>query len=188
MPSPFPSQRQPRSAPSRASSSTPFRTKVMAKQELIIDGDRADLGFDAEEATNFKRLSGGDRTKLLTHLESTVAVFAELARRLDLPRPICRVRLEEFAQTERSPHPIGAALVEPAWGVRHVVDRMLALRAMLRAGVALIRDGELAFRMVKDPFGTGPFGLDRVGRGYEVRSALKDPGKPEVTLLVGESP
>ncbi len=98
------------------------------------------------------------------------------------------MKLDEFAQTERSSYPFVAALVEPAWGVRHVVDRMLALRAMLRAGLALIRDGELAFRMVKDTFGTGPFGLVRLGKRYEIRSTLNDAGKPEVTLDLGDSP
>ena len=48
-------------------------------------------------------------------------------------------------------------LVEPAWGVRHVVDRMLALRAMLRAAIALTRLGECAFRAVSDSYGAGAF-------------------------------
>jgi hypothetical protein len=34
--------------------------------------------------------------------------------------------------------------------------------------------------------GSGPFGLVRFEKGYEIRSALKDDGKPEVTLFVGE--
>ena len=79
-------------------------------------------------------------------------------------------------------------LVESAWGGRHMVDRMLALRAMLKAGLALIRAGEPAFRMVTDPFGAGPFGLERIGEGYLIRSALDDEGKPEVTLVVGDPP
>jgi hypothetical protein len=165
-----------------------IRTKVGAKQGPIADGDWADLGFSKEEAATLQRLTGGDRTALLAHLESTVAVFAELARRLDLPRPGCRAALDEFARAMRSSHPVVAALVESAWGVRHMVDRMLALRAMLRAGLALTRDGEPAFLMVADPFGTGPFGLVRLQNGYEIRSALKDEGKPEVTLFVGNSP
>jgi hypothetical protein len=165
-----------------------IRTKVSAKQGSIAAGDWADLGFSVEEAAPLRRLTGGDRTALLAYLESTIPVFAELARRLDLPRPGCRAALHDFAQAKRSSHSVVAALVESAWGVRHVVDRMLALRAMLRAGLALIRDGELAFRMVTDPFGTGPFGLVRLRKGYEIRSALKDNGKPEVTLVVGGPP
>ena len=42
---------------------------------------------------------------------------------------------------------------------------MKALRSMLRAGIALVRDGEPAFRAEADPFGVGPFGLNLRGRG-----------------------
>jgi hypothetical protein len=155
---------------------------------LIADDDWPDLGFDAEDAVTIKRLTGGDRKALLAHLETNGPVFAELARRLDLPRPNCRVALDEFALARRASHPLVAGIVESAWGVRHKVDRMLALRAMLRAGVALIRAGETAFRAVTDPFGTGPFELERMGKGYLIRSALHDEGTSEVTLVVGDPP
>jgi hypothetical protein len=165
-----------------------IRRNVMAKHGLIADGQWADLGFNAEEATTLKRLTGGDRTALLVHLESTGPAFAELARRLDLPRPGCRTALDEFAQAEQASHPVVAGIVEHAWGIRHVVDRMLALRAMLRAGIALVRAAEPGFRIVTDPFGTGPFGLEHIGNGFLVRSALKDSGRPEVTLVIGDPP
>ncbi len=112
--------------------------------------------------------------------------FAELARRLELPRPGCRAALDEFAEAERSTHPIAAGLVEHAWGVRHVVDRMRALRSMLHAGIALVREGEAAFRAESDPFGTGAFGLERRGKRSLIRSALNDKGKPELSLDIGD--
>ena len=58
---------------------------------------------------------------------------------------------------------------------------------MLRAGIVLVRDGEPAFRAVSDPFGTGPFGLERRGKGYLIRSAMNDEGKPEVSLAIGDA-
>jgi hypothetical protein len=82
------------------------------------------------------------------------------------------VALDEFAEAELSTHPIAVGLVENAWGVRHGVGRMRALRSMLHAGVVLIRDGEPAFRAESDPFGTTAFGLERRGRGYVIRSAF----------------
>ena len=118
----------------------------MATGPVIEGAEWADLGFDGDEAAALKRLTGGDRAKLLAHLEATGPAFAELARRLDLPRPGCRAALDEFAEAERSTHPVAVGLVESAWGVRHVVDRMRALRSMLHAGLVLIRDGEPAFR------------------------------------------
>jgi hypothetical protein len=57
---------------------------------------------------------------------------------------------------------------------------------MLRAGLALFRNGEPAYRAVADPFGSGPFGLERRGKGYLIRSAMKDERKPDVTLAVGD--
>ena len=64
---------------------------------------------------------------------------------------------------------------------------MNALRAMLRAGLALVRGGETAFRTIPDSFGSGPFGLERRVQGYLIRSALKDKGKPEFSLAIGEA-
>jgi hypothetical protein len=164
-----------------------LRAKLMAKGPVIEGEDWAEVGFDQEETAALERLTGGDRARLLAHLEATGPAFAELARRLDLPRPGCRKALDEFAQAERSAHPVAAMLVESAWGVRHMVDRMRALRSMLRAGRALVRDGESAYRAVADPFGAGPFRLERRGKGYLIRSAMKDEGKPDVTLAVGDA-
>jgi hypothetical protein len=163
-----------------------LRAKLGATGPVIDDAEWGDLGFDDKEAAALKRLTGGDRARLLAHLEATGPAFAELARRLDLPRPGCRAALDEFADAERSLHPVAASLVESAWGVRHVVDRMRALRAMLHAGLVLVRDGEPAFRAESDPFGAGPFGLERRGKGYLIRSALNDGGKPEVSLEIGD--
>jgi hypothetical protein len=164
-----------------------LRTKLMAMGPVVEGDEWAELGYDVADVATLKRLTGGDRAKLLTHLESTVSAFAELARRLDFPRPGCRAALDEFAKAERTIHPIAAGLVESAWGVRHVVDRMRALRSMLHAGVTLVREGEPAFRAESDPFGTGAFGLERRGKGYLIRSALNDAGKPEVSLEIGDA-
>jgi hypothetical protein len=160
---------------------------------LAVRGQRAALHSSlkspdcaTERVLALKRLTGGDRAKLLAHLDATRPGFAELARLLDLPPPGCRAALDEFAEAERSTQPIVVGLVEHAWGTRHMVDRMRALRAMLRAGAVLVRDGEPAFRAVIDPFGSGPFGLERRGKGYLIRSALNDTGKPEVSLEIGD--
>jgi len=161
-----------------------IRTDLAATGPVIGDDQWDGLNLK-EEAPALKRLTGGDRDRLLAHLDATGPAFAELARRLDLPRPGCRSSLDAFAEAERTTNPIVASLVEHAWGVRHVVDRMKALRAMLRAGLALVRDGEAAFLAVIDPFGTGPFGLERRGDGFRIRSALKDKEKPGVDLEIG---
>jgi hypothetical protein len=164
-----------------------LRSKLMTTGPMVEDAEWAELGFDEQDSAAFKQLTGGDRAKLLAHLDATVPAFVELARRVNLPRPGCRAALDDFAVAEHSTHPIAAGLVENAWGVRHMVDRMRALRAMLQAGVALIREGEPAFRAEPDVFGTGAFGLERRGKGYLIRSALRDEGKPEISLEIGDA-
>ena len=69
-----------------------------------------------------------------------------------------------------------------------MADRMRALRAMVRAGLVLVREGEPAFLRVPDPFGAGSFALEHNGKGYRIVSALSDQGKPDVTLAVGDLP
>ncbi len=164
-----------------------LRAKLLAVGPVIDGPEWGKIGFDGDEAVAMERLTGGDRSKLLSHLEATRSAFGELASRLDLPRPICRTALNEFAKAERSTHPIAAGLVEEAWGTRHVVDRMRALRTMLHASLVLIRDGDAAFRAEPDPFGPGGFGLERRGKGYLIRSAMIDEGKPEVSLEIGDT-
>ncbi len=164
-----------------------LRSKLGAIGPIIEDNQWSEIGFDAEDAATLKRLTGGDRARLLAHLGATGPAFDELARRLDLPRPDCRASLDQFAKTEQSSQPIVAGLVESAWGVRHVADRMLALRSMLRAGLVLVRDGEPAFLKIPDPYGTGAFALERRGKCTLIRSSLVDEGKPEVSLEVGEA-
>jgi len=164
-----------------------LRAKLATAGPVIGGPEWDDLGLDDEDAATLGRLTGGERDSLLAHLEATGPAFVELARRLDLPRPGCRAALDEFAEAERSIHPIAAGLVEASWGIRHVVDRMRALRAILRAGLILVRDGQGPFGAESDPFGAGAFGLERRGKGYQIRSALNDEGRPGVSLDIGDA-
>jgi hypothetical protein len=161
------------------------RAKLMAMRPLIDCDDWAELGYADEAAATLKRLTGGDRAALIAHYESTGHSFAELARLLDLPRSECRAALDAFAAAERSVHPVVAMLVDKAWWHRFTVDKMRALRVMLGAGMALMRGGEAAFERIADPHGTGPFGLERRGKGFVIRSALRDAERPEVSLAIG---
>lgn len=65
--------------------------------------------------------------------------------------------------------------------------RWQARHAMLKAAVAVRRDGEAALKDSKyaDPFGDGPFTYRKTDGGFELQSKLVD-GKP-ITLAVGKS-
>ncbi len=61
--------------------------------------------------------------------------------------------------------------------------------ALRRPGILpqQLRTSPLFARAESDPFGTGAFGLERRGKGYLIRSALNDGGKPEVSLEIGDA-
>jgi hypothetical protein len=152
------------------------------------DEDWRKIDLKAEEVASLRKLVGDDRAALLAHLADTGPAFAELARRLDLPWPDYKVALDEFDREHRATDPIVAGLVDAVSGTREVVNRMTALRSMARAGLALVRGGEAAFATVDDPFGDGPHGLKRSGKGYLIRSSLVREGeRHEVTLAIGDT-
>jgi hypothetical protein len=165
-----------------------FRANLLKLGMTIKDSDWAELGYEENqpESGALKRLCGGDRARLLAHLDDTRPIFDELARRLDLPRPRCRAALDEFVEAERSTHPIVTGFVPAAWNNWITVERQRLLRVMVRAGLALVASGESAFRTIADPSRPGPFELERRGTGHLVRSAKHDDGMPEVTLAIGE--
>ena len=163
-----------------------IRARLITWGPVIQEEDWAELGFAPEETLGIKRLTHGDRAALLAHLNENGPAFAELARRLDLPRPQCRAALDRFARTECADHPLVASFIEKAWNIRDLVDRGRALRAILHAAIALLRDGEAAFGLVADPFGNGPFLLQRRVSSHRIRSALSDEGGQEVALTIGD--
>ncbi len=165
-----------------------IRTKLAPIGPVIGDNQWGEAGFSPSEGIALKRITGSDRDRLLVHLDATVPAFAELGRRLDLPRLDCRTAVDEFARTEASTHPIAVGLVDSAWNVRHIIDRMRAYRAMVHAGLILVRDGQPAFQAERDPFGTGEFQLERRGQGFLIRSSLRGDDRPEVSLVIGAAP
>ena len=162
-----------------------LHAKFAAIGPAIGDDQWAGLSLTPAQVEALKKTTRGERDRLLVHLETTGSAFDELARRIDLPRPGCRAALADFARDEEFNHPIAANLVEQAWGIRHVVDRLQAHRAMIHAALVLVRDGEPACRALRDPYGPGGFDLDRRDHGWILRSALRDDDRPEVSLEVG---
>jgi hypothetical protein len=148
--------------------------KIKNMGPVLRKDDWTELGYKDAETEVLVRVTGNSREALLEHLEKTKPAFRELARRLDLPRPECWIALKEFHEKERVTFPVAAMLVDAGSGVRRSVDWMIAYRAMARAAVELVLGGEVAFRAVTDPFGSGPFTLEQRGTGYLIRSALRD--------------
>ncbi|MDG3002329.1 hypothetical protein [Paludisphaera mucosa] len=163
-----------------------LRGRLAAMGAVVDDEGWKRLDCDDAEIAALRRLTGGDRAKLLAHLDATVPDFAELGRRLDLPRGGRDEALDAFARARRDDAPLAAGLVEAARGIAAAVERQALLRVMLRAGFALVRDGEDAFRALRDPFGDGPFGLERREGGRVLRSAFPGLKSPATEFRVGE--
>jgi hypothetical protein len=162
-----------------------LRDKLSRMGDVLGEKDWSELGCRPEEAETYQRLTKGERGAMRAHLEATGPAFAELARRLDLPRPQCLTALAEFEKTERFTFPAAAGLVECGIGVLRAVDYMSVLLSMALAGVVLVREGESGFRRILGPFGVGSFGLERRGEGWVIKSALKDEGRPDVVFVIG---
>jgi hypothetical protein len=152
----------------------------------LVEQDWKRIGYDGDEAAPLKALVGDDRDRLLAHLDAAAPGFVELGRRLDLPRTELDAAIEEFVRTRRETDPIPVGLVASARSFRDAVDRAGLHFAMLRAGLVLVRDGEAAFRALRDPFGDGPFGLERREGGWVVRSAFPGIKSPTTEFRVGD--
>ncbi len=63
-------------------------------------------------------------------------------------------------------------------------QRLVAMRQMLLAAIAVQRDGEAAMKSMKDPFGDGPFTYRKLPNGFELESKLRVNNKP-VVLTAG---
>ncbi|WP_165246409.1 hypothetical protein [Paludisphaera soli] len=153
---------------------------------ILVEEDWERTGCDDDEVEALKVLTGGHRDRLLVHLDATTPGFAELGRRLDLPRPELDAAIEEFARTRRGTDPIPVGLVASARSFCDAVDRAVLNRALLRAGLVLVRDGEAAFRALRDPFGDGPFGLEGRKGGWIVRSSFPGIKSPTTEFRVGD--
>ena len=59
-------------------------------------------------------------------------------------------------------------------------------RAMLEAGVVVVRDGPDAVKSSIDPFGDGPFELAKTAGGFELRSKLTDRADKPISMRFGK--
>lgn len=178
----------------------PFSTNVLPESRFILgslrgllsnanavltEDDWARLKLDADETAILKRLSGGERVRLLAHLDEAGPAFEELGRVLDLQLREREGALGEFARTHRETAILAVGFIEHAQPAATAVERIGLIFKMLRAGVLLIRDGEPAFLAPRDPYAAGPFGLERRGEGLILRSAFPGVKTPTTEFAIG---
>jgi hypothetical protein len=152
------------------------------------------LSLDKESQDAKDALYTWSYEKVLQTAEGTASYYDEAARLMELPLDQIEPQWKPLIEKARKDN-IFAALLLP--GISKVADaeaRYKARQAMLRAAIAVVRDGPEALKTIKDPYGDGPFEYQTMPGGFELKSKLvykvktKDVEKDElVTLRVGQS-
>jgi hypothetical protein len=136
------------------------------------------------------RAAGGTSEGVMKLLGELADFGQRLAPVLALPHGEYEARMEQLkAEVQASPNPL-IALTFPSW--ERVWSRELrsemTLR-MVRAAIEYKLHGLTGLQSVTDPWGQGPFGFQRfifqgVDRGFELKSACRVNGWPEVLIFV----
>jgi hypothetical protein len=119
----------------------------------------------------------------IKQLEALQKDYAELSKALMLPRGQQDAKVEE-ARKKMEANTFGRLLVPAVNKVRAAEDKTEVRRALFRAAIALAQDGPEAAKKIKDPAGEGPFEVQKLDRGYELRSKFVDVENKPVVLRV----
>jgi hypothetical protein len=134
--------------------------------------------------------AGGTSSGVVKLIRDLEPFEQQLAVVLALPHGEYEGRMEQLmAEIKRSPNPL-LALLFPPWEKVRSRDLMgLMNLAMVRAAVEYKLHGQAGLQTVTDPWGQGPFEFQRfvfqgVDRGFELKSACRKNGWPEVLIFV----
>lgn len=111
------------------------------------------------------------------------AFYDELGRVMDLPPGEFERAWIKVQERGKEAGVFAELLLPSVRRARQQEERMMAMRAMLKAAVAYQAEGEEAFKRIADPFGKGPFIYRKVEGGFVLESKLLVNGKP-VNLVV----
>jgi hypothetical protein len=136
---------------------------------------------DGEEV--MKLVDERSASRLIETMEALGPFYEEQRRLVGLPRDQFRAQFPEF-EKKQSANPLAKLMMPALTKVVDARDRGRARMELLKAAVAVARDGQGTLADHPDPFGKGPFQYAARPQGFELRSALQIDGKP-VTLTVG---
>jgi hypothetical protein len=143
-----------------------------------------ELMVGSEDADEILRLVDDKSAKrLIEALEELAPFFEEQRRLVSLPREQFLAQWPEL-EKRQSANVTAKAMLPSVIKVVDARDRYRARFAMLKAAVAVARDGQAALAKHNDPFGQGPFEYKATPKGFELRSKLTLEGKP-VTVTIG---
>jgi hypothetical protein len=144
--------------------------------------------------------SGGTSEGVLKLLREEEPLISRVAQVMALPQPEYENQAKQFlADVQKSQNPFLTALElyftgfalggGPKIQVRTREFRIQAQAAMVRAAIAYKLHGESGLKSVMDPFGNGPFTMQRfvfkgADRGFELKSAYAGGDAPFVLIFV----
>jgi hypothetical protein len=155
--------------------------------EAPADGEQV---LPANSWERIVKAAGGTSAGVVRLVNDLELLEQQLTAVLALPHGEYEGRMEQLmAEAQRSPNPL-LSLLFPAWEkVRPRELIALMNLAMVRAAVEYKLHGEAGLQSVIDPWGQGPFEFRRfvfqgVDRGFELKSACRKNGWPEVLIFV----
>jgi hypothetical protein len=140
------------------------------------------LGSESEDEI-MRLVDDKSAKRLIQALEELVPFYEEQRRLVALPRDQFLAQWPDL-EKRQSANATAKAMLPSVIKVVDARDRYRARFAMLKAAIAVARDGQAALAKHPDPFGRGPFEYKALPKGFELQSKLTLDGKP-VGLIVG---
>jgi hypothetical protein len=117
-------------------------------------------------------------------LEGLLPLNDQLAKVAALPWREFDAQYPEFVRA-KAPNPLAGFLLPSLDKYVSAQRRNQAQMTLFRAALAIVQKGTENLKLIKDPFGDGPFEYRALERGFELRSKLLFKNQP-VTLTVGK--
>ena len=147
---------------------------------------------DKDSWSRITAASGGTSAGLVKLVQEATDLYPRVARIMSLPEAEYEISAKQLLTEIHQSHNPFFAVFDLYFTVRASEFKAQAQLAMVQAAVAYKLHGESGLNSVTDPFGNGPFGVQRfvfkgVDRGFQLRSAYAGQDGP-FTMIFVEKP
>ncbi|MCA9095209.1 MAG: hypothetical protein KDA68_17100 [Planctomycetaceae bacterium] len=148
--------------------------------KLIVDDDPDELKKVMNQV--------GDLDGLIRKIESVRPLVLKLAEATALAPAQYERHFNEHFESEFKQNPLAGILINAdAFGCRSEEGAAHCRLEALKTAIDIQRRGKSALADHPDPYGTGPFGYEKSGTGYRLRSEFRYEGKLELEMTYGTS-
>lgn len=177
-----------------------LRDTVQEEKRFVLEYARAELSTKSwsevsalmhqgplQEGADAVLRAAGDVPGLVRLTEAWATHMDELGAILMGPLDQVPAALAAFTQRHRGTNPLAVPFVRTTEGVAYAVARAEARLAMLRAALAVVRDGTDPRQAWADGGNGGALTCRPFKGGFELRAGLPFPGRPPAVLTVGRA-